>query len=170
MTSMAKLIYTTIVSVDGFVADADGSFDWAAPDEEVHRFVTDLERRVGTYLYGRRMYEVMRFWETVSASDEQPLLVRVYATLWRHAAKVVYSRTLSSVSSAGTRIERTSSRRRCGGGRPQRAGTSAWEGPASPHRRSGPGWWTSATCSSSPAVRLGTTMSTSASALSDAAW
>ncbi|HEY5183919.1 MAG TPA: dihydrofolate reductase family protein [Actinomycetes bacterium] len=102
----ARLLYTAIVSLDGFVADADGSFDWAAPDEEVHRFVNDLERRVGTYLYGRRMYEVMRFWETASASDDQPRFIQDYATLWQQADKVVYSRTLRTVSSARTRLER----------------------------------------------------------------
>jgi dihydrofolate reductase len=66
--TVAKLIYTTIMSLDGYVADKDGNFDWAAPDEEVHDFVNDLERRVGSYLYGRRMYEVMRYWETAHAS------------------------------------------------------------------------------------------------------
>jgi len=85
----AKLLYSSIVSLDGFVADADGSFDWAAPDEEVHRFVNDLERRVGTYLYGRRMYEVMRSWETASANDDRPPFIQDYATLWQQADKVV---------------------------------------------------------------------------------
>ena len=102
----AKLLYTSIVSLDGSVADADGSFDWAAPDEEANRFVNDLERRVGTYLYGRRMYEVTRFWETASVSDDQPRFIQDYAQLWQQADKVVYSRTLRTVSTARTRIER----------------------------------------------------------------
>jgi dihydrofolate reductase len=102
---MAKLIYSALASLDGYVADEAGSFDWAAPDEEVHRFVNDLERPVGTYLYGRRMYEVMVFWETAGGAD-QPPFARDYAEIWRAADKVVYSRTLRSVSSARTRIER----------------------------------------------------------------
>ena len=102
---MARLIYSAITSLDGYVADEEGNFDWAVPDEEVHAFVNDLERPIGTYLYGRRMYEVMRSWQTVSASDDQPLFVQDFATLWQQADKVVYSRTLRSVSSARTRIE-----------------------------------------------------------------
>jgi dihydrofolate reductase len=102
---MAKLIYSAIASLDGYVADEAGSFDWAAPDEDVHRFVNDLERPVGTYLYGRRMYETMVFWETVGAAD-QPPFVQDYAEIWQAADKIVYSRKLESVSSARTRIER----------------------------------------------------------------
>jgi dihydrofolate reductase len=101
----AKLIYSAIASLDGYVADENGNFDWAAPDEEVHRFVNDLERPVGTYLYGRRMYEVMRFWETAGGAD-QPPVARDYAERWRAADKILYSKTLESVSSAKTRIER----------------------------------------------------------------
>lgn len=101
---MANLIYTAITSLDGYVADEDGRFDWAAPDEEVHAFVNDLERPVGTYLYGRRMYEVMVYWET--APDDAPEVERDYARLWRRADKVVYSRTLAEASSARTTIER----------------------------------------------------------------
>src|SRR5881396_1078603 len=100
---MANLIYSTISSLDGYVADENGNFDWAAPDEEVHAFINDLERPVGTYLYGRRMYETMVFWET--AEDENPV-IRNFAEIWRAADKVVYSNTLESVSSARTRIER----------------------------------------------------------------
>jgi dihydrofolate reductase len=102
---MAKLIYAAIASLDGYVEDETGSFDWAAPDEEVHAFVNDLERPIGTYLYGRRMYETMVFWETASTEDE-PAVFRDYAELWRAAEKVVYSRTLEAASSARTRIER----------------------------------------------------------------
>ena len=103
---MAKLIYSTIMSLDGYVADRDGNFDWAAPNEEVHAFVNDLERRVGAYLYGRRMYEVMRYWETAHAVTDRPSVGQDFAQIWRAADKVVYSRTLETVSSARTRIER----------------------------------------------------------------
>ena len=103
---MAKLIYSAISSLDGYVADKDGNFDWAAPDDEVHAFVNDLERPVGTYLYGRRMYETMVYWETAHALAGQPPFVRDFAEIWRAADKIVYSRTLETVSSARTRIER----------------------------------------------------------------
>jgi dihydrofolate reductase len=101
---VARLIYSTITSLDGYVADRDGNFDWAAPDEEVHAFVNDLVRKVGAYLYGRRMYEVMRYWETDLA--DRPSVEQDFAQIWRAADKVVYSRTLDTVSSARTRIER----------------------------------------------------------------
>jgi dihydrofolate reductase len=103
---MAKLIYSAIASLDGYVADEDGKFDWAAPDEEVHTFVNDLEREVGTYLYGRRMYEVMAYWETAHKLPDQPPFIRDYTQIWQAADKVVYSKTLEAVSSARTRIER----------------------------------------------------------------
>ncbi|MFL5894294.1 MAG: dihydrofolate reductase family protein [Thermoleophilaceae bacterium] len=101
---MAKLIYSAITSLDGYVADEHGDFDWAAPDAEVHGFVNDLERPVGTYLYGRRMYEVMAYWETVP--DDEPDVIRDFAEIWQAADKIVYSKTLEDVSSARTRIER----------------------------------------------------------------
>ena len=103
---MAKLIYSGITSLDGYVADADGNFEWSVPDEEVHTFVNDLERPVGTYLYGRRMYEVMVAWETVHTLADQPPFVQDFAGIWRAADKIVYSKTLQTVSSARTRIER----------------------------------------------------------------
>src|SRR4029450_8549270 len=103
--TMAKLIYSVIESLDGFVADEDGNFDWAEPDEEVHAFVNDLERPVGTYLYGRRMYEVMNAWETMEVAD-QPAFIQDFAAIWRAADKLVYSRTLAKCESAKTRIER----------------------------------------------------------------
>jgi dihydrofolate reductase len=103
---MAKLIYSAIASLDGYVADEDGNFEWAAPDEEVHAFVNDLERPVGTYLYGRRMYEVMVVWETMPTGADQGPAMRDYAEIWRAADKVVYSRTLEAAASARTRIER----------------------------------------------------------------
>jgi dihydrofolate reductase len=103
---MAKLIYSAITSLDGYIEDEAGKFDWAAPDEEVHAFVNDLERPIGTYLYGRRMYETMVFWETVSTGPEQPGVVRDFAEIWRAAEKRVYSRTLEAASSARTQIER----------------------------------------------------------------
>ena len=103
---MAKLIYAAIASLDGYVADEDGRFDWSAPDEEVHAFVNDLERSVGTYLYGRRMYEVMVAWENPEAFAGEHPVTRDYAEIWRDADKVVYSKTLEAVSSSKTRIER----------------------------------------------------------------
>lgn len=103
---MAKLIYAAIASLDGYVEDEEGSFDWAMPDEELHAFVNDLERPIGTYLYGRRMYETMAFWETASTEAREPAVFSDYAGIWRAAEKVVYSRTLEEVSSARTRIER----------------------------------------------------------------
>jgi len=106
LTTVAKLVYSAITSLDGFTADGDGRFDWAAPDPEVHAFINDLERTVGTYLYGRRMYETMLYWETFEAHDDQPPCVRDFAALWRAADKVVYSTTRGAVSSARTRIER----------------------------------------------------------------
>jgi dihydrofolate reductase len=103
---VAKLIYSAITSLDAYVADEDGKFDWSVPDEEVHAFVNGLERSVGTYLYGRRMYEVMVAWEnTETFADQQPV-IRDYAEIWRDADKVVYSKTLEVVSSSKTRIER----------------------------------------------------------------
>jgi dihydrofolate reductase len=102
---MAKLVYTAIASLDGYVADEDGNFDWAEPDAEVHAFVNDLERPIGTYLLGRRLYEVMVVWETMPTVDEPPV-VKDYADIWRAADKIVYSKTLETVSSARTRIER----------------------------------------------------------------
>ena len=101
---MAKLIYSAITSLDGYVEDADGRFEWAAPDEEVHAFVNELERPIGTYLYGRRMYDTMVYWETVT---DGPEVAREYAEIWRAAEKVVYSRSLHAVTSARTRIWRT---------------------------------------------------------------
>ncbi|MFL5860288.1 MAG: dihydrofolate reductase family protein [Solirubrobacteraceae bacterium] len=103
---MAKLIYSAIASLDGYVEDEQGRFDWAAPDDEVHAFVNDLERPIGTYLYGRRMYETMVFWETAAAAEDQPAVVRDFARIWQAAEKIVYSRTLETPSSARTRIER----------------------------------------------------------------
>ena len=103
---MAKLIYSAIGSLDGYVEDASGKFEWAAPDEEVHAFVNELERPIGTYLYGRRIYETMVFWETVDPDGDWPAVAREFAAIWQAAEKVVYSRTLETASSARTRIER----------------------------------------------------------------
>jgi dihydrofolate reductase len=103
---MPKLIYQAIASLDGYVEDEEGNFDWAAPDVEVHAFVNDLERPIGTYLYGRRMYETMVYWETVSTGPDQSAVSRDYTEIWRAAEKIVYSRNLETVSSARTRIER----------------------------------------------------------------
>jgi dihydrofolate reductase len=102
---MADLTYLAISSLDGYVADENGNFDWAEPDEEVHAFVNDLERGVGTYLYGRRMYEVMQAWETLSLEGQEPHIAD-FARIWRAADKVVYSTTSSEVASERTRVER----------------------------------------------------------------
>jgi len=102
---MATLIYAAIASLDGYVEDDEGRFDWSAPDEQVHAFVNELERSIGTYLYGRRMYETMVFWETVSPEADESEVFLDYAAIWQSAEKVVYSRTLESASSTRTRIE-----------------------------------------------------------------
>jgi dihydrofolate reductase len=102
---MARLIYSAIASADGYTEDAAGSFDWAAPDEELLRFVNGLERPVGTYLYGRRMYETMLYWETAHTVPGQPPSVREFTGIWQAAEKIVFSKTLASVPSARTRIE-----------------------------------------------------------------
>ena len=103
---MGRLIYSVIASLDGYVEDVDGRFDWAAPDDEVHAFVNELERAVGTYLYGRRMYETMVYWENPPDAAEQTPAAREFAQIWQAADKVVYSKTLAAASSARTRIVR----------------------------------------------------------------
>jgi dihydrofolate reductase len=103
---VATLIYSAITSLDGYVADVDGNFEWAVPDEEVHAFINDLQRPVGTYLYGRRMYETMVGWETDPTLADQSPLMRDFAQIWQAADKIVHSKTLEAVSSARTRIER----------------------------------------------------------------
>ncbi|TDT85775.1 dihydrofolate reductase [Arthrobacter sp. AG258] len=102
---MAQLIYSGIMSLDGYTADRDGNFSWSAPDEEVHAFINDLEREVGTYLFGRRMYEVMSAWETWDTSDE-PAVIQDYARIWKGADKVVYSTALDAAATPRTRVER----------------------------------------------------------------
>jgi dihydrofolate reductase len=99
------LIYSALTSLDGYIEDEDGRFDWAEPDEEVHAFVNELERPVGTHLLGRRMYEVMVYWETIDLTD-QPPHIRDFAEIWRATDKVVYSKTLESIAGAKTRLER----------------------------------------------------------------
>lgn len=101
---MATLVYAAITSLDGFVADRDGRFDWSAPDEEVHQAVDDVQRGIGTHLYGRRMYEVLAAWETMPTADEPPA-IQDYAALWRSAHKVVYSSTLTEPWTARTVVE-----------------------------------------------------------------
>ena len=133
------LVYSAIASLDGYVVDAEGNFDWAAPDEEVHAFVNELERPIGTYLYGRRMYETMVFWETAEVAPDQCDPASDYADIWRAAEKVVFSRGLDQVSSAKTRIEpefdpeairqlKTDAERDLGIGGPELAGEAIREG------------------------------------------
>ena len=103
---MGTLIYSAIMSIDGYIEDEGGKFDWAVPDEEAHRFINDLQRPVGAYLYGRRMYETMVGWETAHTLADQPPYMKDFAGIWQAADKIVYSGTLETVSSARTRIER----------------------------------------------------------------
>jgi dihydrofolate reductase len=102
---MAKLIYVSNVSLDGYIEDEHGSFEWGAPDDELFAFLTDLLRPMGTYLYGRRLYETMAVWETEPALATQSQLMADFATVWQAADKVVYSTTLDAVPTARTRIE-----------------------------------------------------------------
>jgi dihydrofolate reductase len=102
---MTKLIYSAIASLDGYIEDEHGRFDWGEPDEESHSFVNELERPVGTYLYGRRLYEVMAYWQTIDLGGE-PSYIRDFAEIWQAAEKVVYSKTLEEASTPRTRIER----------------------------------------------------------------
>src|SRR6266508_3843391 len=148
--SMAKLIYSAITSLDGYVADEDGNFDWAAPDEEVHSFVNDLERPVGTYLYGRRMYEVMVYWETVSALADQPPFVQTSRRSGRRPTRSCTPGRWRRFPAPGRGSSETSTLKRSGSLKRQRDVTSAWAVPTSPLRRSGLGWSTSFTCSSRP--------------------
>jgi dihydrofolate reductase len=103
---MAKLVYSMLTSLDGFTADEHGDIGWGAPDPEVHQFVNDLERGIGTYLFGRRMYETMLYWESFETTDDQPVVAVDFANLWTAASKVVFSRTLQETASANTRLER----------------------------------------------------------------
>jgi dihydrofolate reductase len=105
LVPMARLTYSAICSLDGYTVDEKGDFEWCAPDEEVHAAVNDLERPVGTYLYGRRMYDVLQVWQTIDTADASPV-IRDFAQIWRAADKVVYSRTLDEPSTPRTRIER----------------------------------------------------------------
>lgn len=103
---MAKLIYSFIASLDGCIEDAGGRFDWAAPGEEAHAFINQLEAPVRTHLYGRRMYETMIAWETDQALAEHSPTTREFAAIWQAADKVVYSTTLAEAPTQRTRIER----------------------------------------------------------------
>ncbi len=146
---MAKLIYSAITSLDGYVADAGGSFAWAEPDEEVHAFVNDLVRPVGTYLYGRRLYEVMVAWDTLSLAD-QPPHIRDFAEIWRGTDKIVFSKTLETVSTPRTRIERDFDPEEIRQLKARAERDVTVGGPASRPTLSGQTWSTSATCSSRP--------------------
>jgi dihydrofolate reductase len=102
---MPRLIYAVITSLDGYVADTEGNFDWAEPDADVHRFINDLQRPIGTYLYGRRLYETMAYWDDPDLTDA-PAFVRDFTDVWQAADKIVFSNTLGSAFTARTRIER----------------------------------------------------------------
>lgn len=103
---MGLLIYSTIVSLDGYVEDQDGSIDWSSPEEDLLELINDLERPIGTYLFGRRMYETMLYWETVHFAPDESAVAKEFQSIWLSAKKIVYSRTLESVSSTMTRVER----------------------------------------------------------------
>ena len=151
---MAKLIYSAIASLDGYIEDADGSFAWSAPDEEVHAFVNDLERPIGTYLYGRRMYETMVYWETAPTSgDGDDAVHHDYAT------DLAGRRQGGVLDDAGRARQRPDAdrarlrpRRDRGSSRRARSATSPSAAPRWPPRRSARGWSTSSTCSSRPIV------------------
>lgn len=102
---MANLIYSAITSLDGYVADENGNFEWGEPDEEVHSFINDFQRSIGTHLYGRRLYDVMIAWEKLDPVGQPPYM-QEFAQIWQAAEKVVYSKTLESVATANTRLER----------------------------------------------------------------
>jgi dihydrofolate reductase len=104
---MARLIYSALSSLDGYIEDTEGNFDWAAPDEEVHRFINDLERTAATHLYGRRMYETLMVWETDPSLAADSPLMRDFAEIWQAADKIVYSKTLEHVSTRKTQLKRT---------------------------------------------------------------
>ena len=146
---MGDLSYSAIMSLDGYVADEDGAFDWAEPDEEVHRFANDLSRPIGTYLLGRRMYEVLAVWETFGSGADDPEYIRDFAEGWRAADKVVFSTSLEAPSTARTTIQRTfdpDEIRRIGRQRRSRRSRSrvrTWQ-----RRLSGSGWSIGSTCSS----------------------
>lgn len=103
---MGKLIYSLSESLDGFIEDESGKFDWGTPDEEVHRYVNDQQRKIGTYLLGRRMYETMAVWDTDPSLAAMAPFTADYAQIWRGIDKIVYSSTLESVVTPRTRIER----------------------------------------------------------------
>jgi dihydrofolate reductase len=103
---MAKLIYFSNISLDNYVEDESGKIDWAEPDEEVHTFINNFIRSIGTFLFGRRMYEVMKIWESIQTTPDQPPWILDFANIWKNAYKIVYSKTMDSVSSTKTRIER----------------------------------------------------------------
>lgn len=103
---MTGLTYTSITSLDGYFVDSDGRFDWAQPDAEVHAFINDLERPVGTHLCGRRLYEVMAWWDTIDPAGDDPPEIRDFAVVWQGADKIVFSRTMAEVSAPRTRLER----------------------------------------------------------------
>ena len=145
---MAKLIYSAITSLDGYVADEQGNFEWAAPGAEVHAFVNELVRPIGTYLFGRRMYDVMSVWETMTTSGDAHPVEQDFARIWQTADKIVFSKSLEKASTAKTRIERDFDPREIRQLKSNATVTSAWEDPISPVRRSKPGWSTKSSSSS----------------------
>ena len=144
---MAKLIYAAITSLDGYVEDEEGSFDWSAPDEEVHAFVNELERPIGTYLYGRRMYETMVFWETAGTEADEPAVFRDYAEIWRAAKRSCTHGRCKRSPARGRGSSESSIETPSGGSSGPRRPTSQSGAPSSRATHSAPGWSTSAICS-----------------------
>lgn len=105
--TLGNLIYSMITSLDGFVSDPKGNFEWGAPDEETHEFINQQAKSIGTYLFGRRMYDMMVYWETAHLEPDEPPAILEYARSWQAANKFVYSTTLNEVATRRTRIERT---------------------------------------------------------------
>src|SRR5882724_8577592 len=145
---MAKLIYFTPTSLDGFIADESGNLDWAAPDEEGFAFINDLLRPIGLYLYGRKMYETMAIWETPDVIPSLTSAMLNFARIWQAADKMVYSKSLETVSTPKTRLKREFEPQLVRDLKAQLPHIFRWVVPPSPPMQSGPGSSTSIICSS----------------------
>lgn len=147
---MAKLIYFTPASLDGYIADGTGNFDWSAPSEEVLAFINDFLRPIGIYLYGRKTYETMAVWETPEVIPGRTPAMLDFARIWQAAEKIVYSQSRETVSTPKTHLEREFHPQAVRELKAQSPSTFRWLVPPSPPTRSGPGSSTSIICSSCP--------------------